>query len=111
MFSVRFWILYINSPPEEFSSLSNLLSPELIDECLTDAGIATIRKRRLPMEMMVWAVTGVTLFRSLSMNQVVSHPNILPGKRPFVVPGTVILARQRLGVDVIRLVFEKTRQL
>ncbi|MHA6632301.1 transposase domain-containing protein [Citrobacter farmeri] len=43
-------------PPEEFSSLSNLLSPELIDECLTDAGIATIRKRRLPMEMMVWAV-------------------------------------------------------
>lgn len=60
---------------------------------------------------MVWAVTGVTLFRSLSMNQVVSHPNILPGKRPFVVPGAVILARQRLGVDVIRLVFEKTRQL
>lgn len=64
------------------------------------------------MEMMVGAVTGMTLFRSLSMNQVVSHPNILlPGKRPFVVPGAVILARQRLGVDVIRLVFEKTRQL
>ena len=98
--------------PEEFSALSDLLSPELIDECLADTGIATIRKRRLPMEMMVWAVTGMTLFRSLSMSQLVSHLDIiLPGKRPFVAPSAVVQARQRLGADVIRLVFEKTRQL
>ncbi|KHT36931.1 IS4 family transposase [Pectobacterium carotovorum] len=98
--------------PEAFSSLSELLSPEIIDECLADTGIVTIRKRRLPMEMMVWAVTGMTLFRSLSMNQIVSHLDILlPGKRPFVVPSAVVQARQRLGVDAIRLVFEKTRQL
>ncbi|WP_248465106.1 transposase domain-containing protein, partial [Pectobacterium versatile] len=68
--------------PEAFSSLSELLSPEIIDECLTDTGIITIHKRRLPMEMMVWAVTGMTLFRSLSMNQIVSHLDILlPGTR------------------------------
>lgn len=101
-----------NFTPEAFSALSELLSPELIDECLTDTGIVTIRKRRLPMEMMVWAVTGMALFRSLSMNQIVSHLDIiLPGKRPFVVPSAVVQARQRLGADVIRRVFEKTRQL
>lgn len=101
-----------NFSPEAFSALSELLSPELIDECLADTGIVTLRKRRLPMEMMVWAVTGMTLFRSLSMNQMVSHLDILlPGKRPFVVPSAVVQARQRLGADVIRLVFEKTRQL
>ncbi|GKX49171.1 hypothetical protein Pcaca03_09770 [Pectobacterium carotovorum subsp. carotovorum] len=98
--------------PQEFSALSDLLSPELIDECLADTGIVTLRKRRLPMEMMVWAVTGMTLFRSLSMNQIVSHLDILlPGKRPFVAPSAVVQARQRLGVNAIRLVFEKTRQL
>lgn len=98
--------------PKEFSALSELLSPELINECLVDTGVATIRKRRLPMEMMVWAVTGMTLFRSLSMNQLVSHLDILlPGKRPFVDPGAVVQARQRLGADVIRSVFEKTSQL
>lgn len=98
--------------PEAFSALSDLLSPELIDECLADTGTVTIRKRRLPMEMMVWAVAGMSLFRSLSMNQLVSHLDILlPGKRPFVVPSAVVQARQRLGPDVIRLVFEKTRQL
>lgn len=101
-----------NFTPEAFSTLSELLSPEIIDECLADTGIVTVRKRRLPMEMMVWAVTGMTLFRSLSMNQIVSHLDILlPGKRPFVVPSAVVQARQRLGADVIRLVFEKTRQL
>jgi IS4 transposase len=98
--------------PKEFSALSDLLSPELIDECLADTGTVTLRKRRLPMEMMVWAVAGMTLFRSLSMNQLVSHLDILlPGKRPFVVPSAVVQARQRLGANVIRRVFEKTRQL
>ena len=92
-----------NFTPEAFSALSELLSPELIDECLADTGIVTIRKRRLPMEMMA-------LFRSLSMNQIVSHLDILlPGKRPFVAPSAVVQARQRLEADVIRLVFEKTR--
>ena len=38
-----------NFTPEAFSALSELLSPELIDECLADTGIGTTRKRRLPM--------------------------------------------------------------
>lgn len=98
--------------PKEFAALSDLLSPELIDECLADTGVVTLRKRRLPMEMMVWAVAGMSLFRSFSMNQLVSHLDImLPGKRPFVAPSAVVQARQRLGEDVVRLVFEKTRQL
>lgn len=98
--------------PEEFASLSDLLSPDLIDECLIDSGVVTIRKRRLSMEMMVWAVVGMTLYRSLSMNQLVSHLDILlPGKRPFVVPSAVVQARQRLGGDAVRLMFNKTSQL
>jgi len=35
--------------------------------------------------MMVWAVTGMALFRSHSMNQLVSHLDILlPGKLPRI---------------------------
>lgn len=101
-----------NYTPDEFASLSDLLSPDIINECLADTGIATVRKRRLPMEMMVWAITGMALFRSMSMNQIVSHLDILlPGKRPFVVPSAVVQARQRLGADVIKRVFEKTSRL
>ncbi|QGY28912.1 IS4 family transposase [Pantoea cypripedii] len=102
----------LNFTPKEFTALSDLLSPELIDECLADTGIVTLRKRRLPMEMMVWVVTGMSLFRSMSMNQIASHLDIvLPGKRPFVAPSAVVQARQKFGEDAVRLVFEKTRQL
>ena len=48
--------------PHEFSALSDLLSPELTDPCLADTGVVILRKRRLSMEMMALAVTGMALF-------------------------------------------------
>ena len=76
-----------NFSPEQLSGLSDLLSPELIKQCLKESGVATIRKRRLPMEMMVWSVLGMSLYRHLSMDKVVSQLDILlPGKKPFCCP-------------------------
>ncbi|MFP3458760.1 transposase domain-containing protein, partial [Psychrobacter sp. SIMBA_152] len=70
--------------PEHFSSLADVLSPELIDECLEHAGVATLRKRRLPLEMVVWSIVGMALFRHIPMGQVVNQLDIvLPGQRPF----------------------------
>ncbi len=101
-----------NFSADQLSGLSDLLSPEIIEQCLQDSGVATIRKRRLPMEMMVWSVLGMSLYRHLSMDKVVSQLDILlPGKKPFVAPSAVIQARKRLGSDVIRTVFHQTQQL
>jgi len=47
--------------PENFSSLSDVLSPELIENCLAQSGSVTIRKRRLPLEMMIWGIVGMSL--------------------------------------------------
>ncbi|EGR2309534.1 IS4 family transposase, partial [Vibrio cholerae] len=41
---------------DQLNGLSDLLCPELINQCLEDTGVATLRKRRLPMELMVWSV-------------------------------------------------------
>lgn len=96
--------------PDDFSSLSEVLSPDLIDTCLEEAGVATLRKRRLPLDMVVWAVVGMALFRHIPMGQIVNHLDImLPGKRPFVAPSAVVQARQRLGVEPIKRVFEQTQ--
>lgn len=98
--------------PEQFNSLADVLSPGLIAECLQSHGAVTLRKRRLPMEMMVWSVVGMALFRHLPMHQVVNQLDImLPGKRPFVAPSAVVQARQRLGDEVIREVFAQTQSL
>ncbi len=79
---------------------------------MEDTGVTTIRRRRLPMELMVWSVVGMSLYRHLSMEKVVSKLDILlPGKRPFVAPSAVIQARQRLGSDVMKSVFTQTQKL
>lgn len=98
--------------PEHFSALSEVLSPELIGECLQTSGTVTLRKRRLPLEMMVWSVVGMALFRHVPMAQLVNQLDILlPGKRPFVAPSAVVQARQRLGEAPVREVFEQTQAL
>ena len=98
--------------PEHFNALSEVLSPDLIDKCLKESGIVTLRKRRLPLEMMVWSIVGMSMFRHLPMSDIVNQLDImLPGKRPFVAPNAVVQARQRLGADVVKRVFEQTQQL
>lgn len=98
--------------PEQFQSLSDYLSPELIKECLAKSGTVTLRKRRLPLEMMVWSIIGMALFRHIPMSQIVNQLDIvLPGGKPFVAPSAIVQARQRLGEESIREVFEQTQVL
>lgn len=97
---------------ETFNSLSEVLSPDLIDQCLKESGVVTLRKRRLPLEMMVWSIIGMSMFRQLPMSDIVNQLDImLPGKRPFVTPSAVVQARQRLGSEVVKRIFEQTQQL
>lgn len=96
---------------DNFSSLSELLSPELIEEALKESGTVTMRKRRLPLELMVWSTIGMSIFRDMPMTSVVNQLDIiLPGNRPFVAPSAIVQARQRLGSDAVKRVFEKTQQ-
>ncbi|EFZ5792054.1 IS4-like element IS4 family transposase, partial [Shigella flexneri] len=80
--------------------------------CLAESGTVTLRKRRLPLEMMVWCIVGMALERKEPLHQIVNRLDImLPGNRPFVAPSAVIQARQRLGSEAVRRVFTKTAQL
>ena len=98
--------------PESFSSLSEVLHPELIEQCLQETGTVTLRKRRLPMEMMVWGVVGMALFRDLPMSLIMNQLDILlPGKRPFIAPSAIPQARQRLGEAPVQRVFQQTQRL
>lgn len=101
-----------DSTRNPLTSLGEFLDPELIARCLTESGTVTLRKRRLPLEMMVWCVVGMALERKEPLHQIVNRLDImLPGNRPFVAPSAVIQARQRLGSDAVRRVFTQTAQL
>ncbi|MCI4187948.1 IS4 family transposase [Dickeya dianthicola] len=94
------------------TSLGDFLDPELISRCLAESGTVTLRKRRLPLEMMVWCIVGMALERKEPLHHIVNRLDImLPGNRPFVAPSAVIQARQRLGSEAVRRVFTQTAQL
>jgi hypothetical protein len=91
-------------------SLSEILDESLIQQALAESGVATLRKRRLPLELMVWSVIGSALFRDMPMTQVINRLDIvLPSKKPFVAPSAIVQARQRLGSESIRHIFNMTQ--
>ncbi|KTS78017.1 transposase, partial [Pseudomonas oryzihabitans] len=88
----------LSSTTTTLEALGELLDPDLIKTALETAGVATLRKRRLPLESMLWCVIGLALFRRLSAWDVVNQLDImLPGQKPLVAPSAGVPGRQRRG--------------
>ncbi|NJI25041.1 IS4 family transposase [Aeromonas veronii] len=93
----------------QFESLSDLIPPELITTLLAEEDVVTLRRRRMPMERLVWAIIGMAIFRHVPMTQLVNQLDILlPGDRPFVAPSAFLQARQKLGDKSIERLFHET---
>jgi hypothetical protein len=97
---------------ESLSTFEAHVAPEWIDEALEATGTATIRRRRLPAEQVVWLVLGMALMRDRPMEDVVSKLDLaLPGKDTGkIARSTVAQARQRLGPAPMRWLFERCSQ-
>lgn len=93
---------------QEFGSL---LDPTLIDVALEEAGVATVRKRRLPLDMVLWCVIGMAFFRRESVWDIASKLNIrLANQQSLIAPSAIVQARQRLGAEAVKSVFQKSQQ-
>ena len=89
-----------------FEKYAELLSPELIKQGFEQAGVATIRKRRLPLETVLWSIVGMALYRQESVWNIATQMDImLPDKKALVAPSALVQARQRLGEAAVREVF------
>ncbi|WP_077340384.1 IS4 family transposase [Pseudocolwellia agarivorans] len=97
---------------EGLGQLSDFLCPEFIKQCAETAGVATIRKRRLPVEMAVWTVICMSFYREDPLWSIVSKLGLaLPGKKELVAPSAVVQARQRLGSSAVKEVFERSQKM
>ncbi|WP_026375605.1 IS4 family transposase [Aestuariibacter salexigens] len=93
----------------EFHSLADVLEPDIIQSCLDANGVATLRKRKLPMDAMIWAVIGMALFRTESVRQLINKLDIvLPQEVDYVARSAFTQARKKLGSDVVKDVFYRT---
>ena len=97
--------------PESFSRFAGHLKPDWIEEALLSTGTATIRRRRLPMEEVVWLVFGMGLMRDLPIVDIVERLDLaLPDRSTSrtVAPSAVAQARRRLGSDPLEWLFVRS---
>ncbi len=93
--------------PEKFDVFAQHLPHEWIEQALQATGTATVRKRRLPAEQVVWLVLGMALFRDRSIVEIVDKLDLaLPGAgEALVAPSAVPQARARLGEEPMAWLF------
>lgn len=95
--------------PEQFETFRRHIDADWIKEALAATGTATLRRRRLPVEEVVWVVLGMALFRDRSIEDVVSKLDLaLPGGGGTVARSSVSQARARLGSEPMKWLFERS---
>jgi hypothetical protein len=97
--------------PGTYTTFRKHLDPVFIEEALQATDTATLRRRRLPAEQVVWLVIGMALVRDRSIADVVRQLDLaLPTADGVttVVSSTVAQARGRLGAEPMEWLFERT---
>lgn len=91
--------------------LTSYLDANILEQAFEYAGVATVRRRRLPLEAVMWSVIGMSLFRDETVWDIASRLDIsLPGKNKLVAPSALVQARQRLGYEAVMHTFQLSAQ-
>lgn len=96
--------------PADISRFRQHIDPALVEEALVATGTATVRRRRLPAEQVLWLVIGMALMRNESLERVVEWLDLaLPaGPDCRLAKSAIAQARQRLGEDPVAYLFAVT---
>ena len=99
--------------PAAFPALLNSFDPGFIEEALQTTGTATVRRRRLPADRIVWLMLGMALMRDWPITRVAEQLDLaLPtadGTRT-VAPSALSQARSRLGPEPMEWLFLRTAE-
>ena len=106
-FDQAFYFTATHASPPDLDGFRRHISPDWIEEALQATGTATVRRRRLPSEQVIWVVLGMGLFRDRPLEDIVSKLDLaLPGSGT-VAKSSVTQARKRLGSEPMKWLFER----
>lgn len=96
--------------PDKLERIQQHIDPLWIEEALAWAGTASMRRRRLPAEQVIWLVIGMGLMRDTPIERVVDRLELaLPDRKDtLVAKSAVSQARNRLKDDPLAYLFVTT---
>jgi hypothetical protein len=106
--------------PTSFERFGRVLDARWIEEALEETGKASVRRRKISAQLVVWLVIGMALFRDRSIQEVVSHLGLVlgngkggGGKVPSsrtVAASAIPQGRYRVGAAPIAAIFARTAE-
>ena len=103
------WLLDtdIFATPDSLSTFQKHIPLEWISNVLEQTDKASIRKRKLPAELVVWLIIAMGLFRDRSISDVVEKLDLTLTDTlgDTVAPSAIPQARQRLSSDPLQALF------
>ena len=98
--------------PASFEQFAAAIDPQWIDDALAATGTASVRRRKLPAERVVWLVLGMALFEDRSIAEVVHHLDlVLPapgGGRGRISNAAIVQARDQPSAAPLAALFAQT---
>ena len=109
-----FALLADDSLPASYDGLKSHIDIAWIQASLARSGVASVRRRKLPVEQAVWLVIGLALSMDRPISDVVNHLDLaLPdenGERQQVSLAAVIKVRDLVGAQPMEDLFRTTAQ-
>jgi len=97
--------------PEQSERFRQHIDPVWVEEALCATGFASLRRRRLPADQVVWLVLGMALMRNESIQRVATLLGLaMPSgtQSKSLAPSAFTQARQRLGDEPMAYLFTTT---
>lgn len=97
----------------DLSTFTQHIPVEWVESALQLSAQASIRRRRLPSDQVLWLVLGMALFRDEPVHEVARRLNICAqglASDSLLAKSGVCEARKRLGADPVEYLFRKTGQ-
>jgi len=91
---------------DRLEGLSKVIPPEVIEQALSDTGRAQQRACRLSHRVMLWLVLAMGVLTHLPIRQVFKHARRMHAGEKTPSRSNLCEARQRLGVEPVRRVFD-----
>ena len=93
---------------DRLTVLEKIIRPTDIRQVLKDTGRVNPRACKLTHEIMMWIVLAMGIFTKLPIRQVFKHARRLHAPAETPCRSALCVARQRLGVEPVRELFQRT---